>query len=402
MIEGWLADQLELIISEKPSPAKALAMAFLGACVGFGAIAAMHFWTGRYIASLTLITVMWITLYSGFAIGVSFAVFISLAADYFFLVPIGTVLSDAASFEHFIVITTMALIMTLVSAALRIAYHRTVQAQRDAERSRATMENVLGLVSHDVRNPLTAIRVMAQVLLRDPQIPAQVHPRLSLMLTSVKRADEMIQSLLDVSRLRTGRGLPLEFKACDLSLEVSVFGQELALVVGPRLVVELASGLPGQWGITGIRRAVENLVNNAVKYGDAQTPIRIQLEERDGQAWLAVNNQGREIPTADQTRLFDSFYRTERAERGSKEGWGLGLAVVKGVAEAHSGKVEIRSTAAEGTTFALLLPVRKVATAPSLQKAATFGSAEQALRAPVRSQAASSSESKGGPPVNSR
>jgi signal transduction histidine kinase len=113
------------------------------------------------------------------------------------------------------------------------------------------------------------------------------------------------------------------------------------------------------WGVLGIRRALQNLVANAVKYGGPDSPIIISLKRLNEWAVLAVHNDGSAIATADQQGLFEAFQRTIESETGKKKGWGLGLTLVKGVADAHGGTVKVESAKDIGTTFTLDLPIRK-------------------------------------------
>jgi len=109
------------------------------------------------------------------------------------------------------------------------------------------------------------------------------------------------------------------------------------------------------WSADQLRRAIWNLGKNAIQFGAQDGAVIISVKRRDGGAELAVNNQGPEIAAADQASLFDPF-RIARTGRGHPPGWGLGLTLVWGCAEAHGGGVEVESSARRGTTFHLFLP----------------------------------------------
>jgi signal transduction histidine kinase len=173
----------------------------------------------------------------------------------------------------------------------------------------------------------------------------------------------MIQTLLDANRIRAGSGLSLEFQYCDLSDVINKTYQDLVNIYGQRFSFVKPEPILGVWSSEGIRRALENLATNAVKYGSSGTPITIVLTQESDTAILSVHNEGKEIEQADQAKLFDSFFRTDSAEQRKIIGWGLGLALVKGVAEAHGGTVTVESKKDFGTTFSLRIPIRMDATA---------------------------------------
>jgi signal transduction histidine kinase len=103
---------------------------------------------------------------------------------------------------------------------------------------------------------------------------------------------------------------------------------------------------------------LENLCENAIKYGAAGRPVAVGLKQCEDRVTIAVHNEGMPIPAADQAKLFQAFKRIEGEERaqGGKTGWGLGLTLVKGIAEAHGGTVTVQSEPGTGTVFSVILP----------------------------------------------
>jgi signal transduction histidine kinase len=223
-------------------------------------------------------------------------------------------------------------------------------AFREAIASRQHAERMLAIVSHDVRNPLATVRLAVQ-LSEDAQPQRQRELR-GTMLRNLDHADAMIQSLLDVSSIRAGKTLPLAFKPCDLSAEVRAMVAESR--VGTRVEIDAKDPIVGSWATAGIRRALDNLIANAVKYGEPDAPIVVRLERCGAHAHLSVHNDGAPIPEASRAKIFEPF---ERAGAADIAGWGLGLSLVRAIAEAHGGTISLESAPRAGTTFTLDLPI---------------------------------------------
>ncbi|HXH76209.1 MAG TPA: HAMP domain-containing sensor histidine kinase [Bacteriovoracaceae bacterium] len=176
-------------------------------------------------------------------------------------------------------------------------------------------------------------------------------------LANINRIDEMIRDLLDATKIKAGKGLPIERENCDLSAIVNHAVQDLSSIHGSRFIMSLQEGIKGHWSCTGVRRIIENLCSNAIKYGNPDTPVSVTTETVNDQAMVYVHNQGPVIPLEKQALLFDPFMQAYGEDSTVKKGWGLGLTLVKGLAEAHGGTVEIQSHVDHGTTFKICLPL---------------------------------------------
>jgi signal transduction histidine kinase len=174
---------------------------------------------------------------------------------------------------------------------------------------------------------------------------------------NIGRVDRMLQDLLDGMRVETGARLQLDLEACDLVEIVHETLEQLQVEYGDRFVLQAPSPVHGYFAPDALRRSVENLVTNAVKYGAPLRPITVTVYQEHGRALLKVHNHGDPIPVEKQESLFRAFQRTTAAEASGKRGWGLGLAQVRAVAEAHGGSIGVDSLAAGGTTFTLDIPV---------------------------------------------
>jgi signal transduction histidine kinase len=228
-------------------------------------------------------------------------------------------------------------------------------ATQYSETLRDIQEQLTQTLAHDLRNPLQVAKLNLQLMLRRPDDVENVMNKTSRASVSLDRLDKMIMDLLDASRMKAGLKLSLELRPnCDLNWIIREVAADLNITYDNKILVESKGSCLGNWNESGLRRLVENLASNAIKYGEPGAPVTLSLSESAGMAVLSVHNQGEPIPQDEIPLLFQQFRRARGAEQ--KLGWGLGLVVVKGMAEAHQGTVEVVSEKGVGTTFTVKLP----------------------------------------------
>lgn len=232
-------------------------------------------------------------------------------------------------------------------------YRLVISALEEEQRLRERFTNML---THDLKNPLSAAKMSAQIELRrrgrDPSSEKALH-RIE---DSISRADKMINDLLDVNRIKAGEPLPLAISKCDLAAVLKGTLEEQALLHGDRFHLQGAESLEGYWAPDALRRVFENLLGNAAKYGSGDTPITVTASRAGGKVLVEVHNFGGELSPADTKDLFTMFRRAKRAEASGKLGWGIGLTLVKGIVEAHGGRTWVESGRGRGTSFFVELP----------------------------------------------
>ncbi|MHC5673931.1 sensor histidine kinase [Nostoc sp.] len=209
-------------------------------------------------------------------------------------------------------------------------------------------------LTHDLRNPLNVIKMGTHLTLRRLE-QGDTHANIAAkMLKAVERLNSMIQNLLDASRLRAGQSLKFEFEECSLNSLVQDVVEDLNFAYGERFVVVSDTAIRSNCSRKEIQRVIENLAINAVKYGAANTPITLTLEQIETQTSLTIHNEGNPISSEAQSILFQQFRRTISAE--DQTGWGLGLFLSKSIIEAHQGTIEVESAEGKGTSFIIKLP----------------------------------------------
>lgn len=227
----------------------------------------------------------------------------------------------------------------------------------DLQNQRELRERFVSLLSHDLRTPLSAVKISAQIIQRQPEATETSLTFAARIVSNVNRMDQMISDLLDANRIRSGEKLPLKLESFDLYTLIKKTIDELATVHGERFSLKSPVSIIGHWDSRSVRRIIENLCNNAVKYGAAEAPINLTISQTPNEISISVQNTGEIICPEDQKALFKQYHRSENAQGSNKKGWGIGLTLVRGVAEAHGGTANLTSDLDSGTTFTVRLPI---------------------------------------------
>lgn len=241
------------------------------------------------------------------------------------------------------------IIHKVVSMALRESMASYSDAQVEFR------ERFIATLAHDLRNPIGVARTAAELISLECHNAEEVCFLAERLMTNLKRADDLMQSLLDVAYMHSGYELNYQMERCDLKQIIIEVVQSASLTHGNRFQI-FGESVDGFWNTSALRRSLENLLSNAIKYGDYDKPVVIDFKHNDHEAEIKVHNDGRAIPPADQKRIFQPFKR-EKSIIESKPGHGLGLCFVQTAAEAHGGRVEVHSDENHGTDFIIYLPL---------------------------------------------
>jgi signal transduction histidine kinase len=211
-------------------------------------------------------------------------------------------------------------------------------------------------LAHDLRNPLNAAQSAAALIVREPRAEG-VTRWATRIIENIGRVDRMVQDLLDAMRAQTGARLQIDIEACDLVEVAQQALERFQSEHADRFVLRAAGAVRGHVAPEALGRAVENLIANALKYGARSRPITVTVSGAHGRGIITVHNEGPHIPAEKQETLFRAFQRLTEAETSGKTGWGLGLAQVRAVAEAHGGSIGVDSLPERGTTFIIDIPL---------------------------------------------
>jgi signal transduction histidine kinase len=230
----------------------------------------------------------------------------------------------------------------------------------------ALRERFVAALTHDLRNPLSTAHGFAQLIKQSSEV-AQIKEFAERISGNLRRMDSMLQDLLDSVTFQSGERLRLRLEEFDMLEVAKEICDQYTVTHGPRFQF-FGNAAKGWWDREAIKRAIENMVGNAVKYGAPHTPIRLKVESQNERVFLSVHNQGDPIPPEQIEGIFQVFGRAVAAKEGNKEGWGIGLSYVRNVAESHGGSVAVDSAAGRGTTFMIDIPkdARPFKDAPTL------------------------------------
>lgn len=227
----------------------------------------------------------------------------------------------------------------------------------DAQKIIDARQEILGIVAHDLRNPLNTIAMATSLLIEEPGPETARISQLRIIKRSGERMNRLIQDLLSVTTIEAGRLsiVPRKVTVHDIFREASEMLEPIAREKSLTFVVMAADDLPAvRADPARVLQVLSNLVGNAVKFTPPGGTITLSAARTDGPVQCSVTDTGPGIPAAQIPRLFGKFWQ---AKRGDGRGVGLGLAIARGIVEAHGGTIDVRSEMGRGSVFSFALPV---------------------------------------------
>ncbi|RYZ85293.1 MAG: HAMP domain-containing histidine kinase, partial [Proteobacteria bacterium] len=221
-------------------------------------------------------------------------------------------------------------------------------------------EQFIAVLTHDLRSPIAVMSMAADAIVESSEKPSEsdledIRDMASRIKANAKRADRLIQNMLDVTLVQVGEAPGLHIQSGNLESVVEAAAFDRSRSELSRLEVNTESAL-GFWDIEALQRSIENLVSNAFKYGRPDTPVRVTAKPAFGRVMIMVHNEGNPIPAKDRENLFQAFKRSDSAVKSGKKGWGIGLSLVRSTCEALGGSLGVESSEEKGTTFTIDIP----------------------------------------------
>ncbi|BBX34536.1 sensor histidine kinase SenX3 [Mycolicibacterium mageritense DSM 44476 = CIP 104973] len=230
--------------------------------------------------------------------------------------------------------------------------------QSEHARMEATRRDFVANVSHELKTPVGAMGVLAEALLASADDPDTVRRFADKMVAESQRLADMVGELIELSRLQGGERLP-DLEAVDVDAVVSE-ALSRHKVAADNADISITTDAPTGYRVLGdeslLVTAIANLVSNAIAYSPNGSGVSISRRRRGGSVEIAVTDRGIGIAKADQERVFERFFRVDKARSRATGGTGLGLAIVKHVAANHNGTIRLWSQPGTGSTFTLSIP----------------------------------------------
>ncbi len=254
-------------------------------------------------------------------------------------------------------ISTLVRVRRLHDRARRAELQHERALKELAERA-AFEQQLIGIVSHDLRTPTSAVALGASLLAKDSTLNERQASIAGRVVSSAGRIARMIRDLLDFTAVRLGQGLPMTPVATDLhELARKVVAEVQMAHPGRQLELTLSGSTAGHWDPDRISQVITNLVTNAMHYSPHDTTVGVECRgDAPSMVSLTVRNQGPAIPTALLPELFSPLHRGPDTSDPNRRSVGLGLFIVDGIVRGHRGTVDVRSNDTEGTAFTVRLP----------------------------------------------
>ena len=215
----------------------------------------------------------------------------------------------------------------------------------------------MGVLGHDLRNPLAAISGVQSILKSSKNLSEKEKSLLGRSSSSVKRMTELINNLLELTNLRLGSGMTINKSSVDLSKQSEKIVQELQLgYPEAEIVIESPGPVQGEWDSIRLDQLMTNLITNALRHGKPGGPVTVSISAKGNEAFFKVHNEGPPIPESVKEIISTGMFTKTKGDPTKKDSYGLGLYIVKQIVDGHKGQIKVKSNEERGTTFNIILP----------------------------------------------
>jgi signal transduction histidine kinase len=330
------------------------------------ALVMMHpFETSSKVTALQipLVAVALSSCFFGFYPGILCVVICALAVDYLYLQPFNSFSISSSETVHWFLFITLALVLCATAARLRTVLReaRSLRVQFEnlyieAKKAVKTREDVLAIVSHDLRNDLGTIMMNAELLMRNSQLDPKRCA--AMIIRAGERMNGLIENLLSLAKIEAGH-LALNLSS-STARSLSDEAIELVAPLAAKKSIQLERSLCDEeifieCDRSKAIRVFSNLLGNAIKFVDNGGRIILSGKREDHLYCFAIQDTGPGISEQALSNIFNRFWQADKTSNGT----GLGLSIVKGIVEAHHGKVWVKSKPGEGSTFYFTLPLKQ-------------------------------------------
>jgi signal transduction histidine kinase len=339
------------------------------AALAFGAAYLLQGPNASQIPVVTIAAAVLMALCGGAGLGLLYTLLLGAAVDYFFIPPVGQIFVTTEARQHYFLVTLTAAFIGLLVSSLRMAFQRIDAAMRSAGDAVKARDEMVAVISHELKNPITALQtatVLIQRLVPKGPENAQVLKVVDKLPSSIQRMSLLVSDLLDITRLesRVLKLHPVECSILEIAREVVTSFASTAQnkSVDLRIAEFPPEASRGFCDPTRTAQTLENLLSNAIKFTEAGGSVRVSASKEDDQIQISVTDTGSGIPDDYLPYVFDRFWQ---AKESAFKGTGLGLAIAKGLVEAQGGTIKVSSKQGQGSSFFFTLPSKAVLKPPA-------------------------------------
>jgi signal transduction histidine kinase len=305
--------------------------------------------SGQHPLFLYMAVVTLSSLYGGFGPGACSAVLSTTLHNYFVQYPKYTFsINSFGDLLELVLFVSVAGLISWVGASMR-------SAKREAEEASRAREEMVAIVSHDLKNPLTAIGISTQMISKAKSLE-ESKSYAEKIARSTKRMSRLINSILDVEKIKDHRFL-IDHKVEDIKSLLDEITADIKVIAKDRAIAFSFNSpsklMPLKCDRDGLTQVLTNLLGNALKFTPPGGEIILTLEDRSSDIFFQVQDTGLGIEENDIPHIFEQYWQ---APRTAKAGTGLGLYIADKIIEAHGGKIQVASSKGKGTTFSFFVP----------------------------------------------
>lgn len=215
----------------------------------------------------------------------------------------------------------------------------------------------MGILGHDLRNPLAAISGVQSILKLSDNLSEKEKSLLGRSRSSVKRMTELIDNLLELTNLRLGSGMTINKSPVDLSKQSEKIVQELQLSYPEaEIIIESPGPVQGKWDVIRLDQLMTNLITNALRHGKPGGPVTVSISAKGNDAFFEVHNEGPSVSEGIKEMISTGIFTKTKGDPRKKDSYGLGLYIIKQIVDSHKGQIKVTSNEESGTTFKITLP----------------------------------------------
>lgn len=316
---------------------------------------------GLPLTSLALSSVIFSAIYGGKGPAVLDTIITSLGIDYFFDAPLQQIFDSTSSIVRVIIYVTLGISVAVIMDMLRKALRFMKDQNEQLKFEKKARENVLAIVSHDLRSPLASIMMNTELILRKEKSAEENYKHLRLLeniRNSCKRMNRLIEDILDSVKIESGQ-FKIDKTQNDLVEAVTESireSQSAALAKGINLKFDQNfKSFICDYDQGRIIQILNNLLGNAIKFSPYNSEVTVSMDVEENQCVVAVKDSGQGIPPEEQDQLFIRYWQSQET---AHKGTGLGLYISKKIVEAHGGNIGVFSKFGDGATFFFSLPIK--------------------------------------------